>query len=191
MTKAKPFSGKPNLFDNSRMQTEEQWGNIPVGDLTDEELHSKQWWRTGSRTETARQNLRDGVKTREQNGWYDKVIANRIQDQKTDEQYIEAHRKGLDRRSQNEDWRKNVTTAAVDNLKIAQERKQAKYTKLKKEDPEEYARLMKQQRAHKKKRVITPDGVFDSRLECAKYYGHGPSWVLSQIKKRADWSYEE
>lgn len=31
------------MFDNSNMMEPIEWGNIPVGDLTDEELHSKNW----------------------------------------------------------------------------------------------------------------------------------------------------
>lgn len=41
---------KKNLWDNSSMQTEEQWGNIQLPGLSDEELHSKNWNRiTGLR----------------------------------------------------------------------------------------------------------------------------------------------
>jgi hypothetical protein len=34
---------KKKMFDNSNMQGDIEWGNIPVGDLTDEELHKKNW----------------------------------------------------------------------------------------------------------------------------------------------------
>lgn len=34
---------KKKMFDNSNMMEPIEWGNIPVGNLTDEELHSKNW----------------------------------------------------------------------------------------------------------------------------------------------------
>lgn len=34
---------KNKMFDNSNMMEPIEWGNIPVGDLTDEELHSTNW----------------------------------------------------------------------------------------------------------------------------------------------------
>jgi hypothetical protein len=34
---------KKNLFDNSNLQEPIEWGNIPVGGMTDEELHSTNW----------------------------------------------------------------------------------------------------------------------------------------------------
>ena len=34
---------KKKLFDNSNLQDEIVWGNIPVGELTDEELHGTNW----------------------------------------------------------------------------------------------------------------------------------------------------
>lgn len=37
------MSKKPNIFDNSNLQSKEQWGNIELPGLTDEKLHSKDW----------------------------------------------------------------------------------------------------------------------------------------------------
>ena len=31
------------LFDNSNLQQEIEWGNVPVGNMTDQELHSRPW----------------------------------------------------------------------------------------------------------------------------------------------------
>ena len=34
---------KKKMFDNSNLQNDIEWGNIPVGNMSDDELHTKNW----------------------------------------------------------------------------------------------------------------------------------------------------
>lgn len=181
---------KFNIFDNTNLQNDESWGNIELPGLSDEELHSKNWNLTLKRTDKAKQNLALGVKKREANGWLDKVNQSRIDTNSIE--YKQAHAKGINNRAKNKKWQTNVAEAARANGSnpLAHEKRKQNLLQQKLNDPEAYHQKMKLARAHKCKRVVTPDGVFASRRECAKHYGHSDSWVGSQIKKRKDWRYE-
>jgi len=82
---------KKNLFDNSNLQEEIVWGNIPVSGMTDEELHSTNW--NLKKTEADKEKLRiantlaaqrpevqlrnrEGQQKRKGTGWSKKMIGN-------------------------------------------------------------------------------------------------------------------
>lgn len=144
---------EPATWDN------DDWGNIPVGNLTDEELHGKNWNKVTANRENAKI------------GW----------------------RKGKNFRSKEGTQRISDATKQRVNNSAEQDRMQSAYQE-KRKDPKWYAEWRaKVTQGNKKhsKIVVTPEGEFASRRECARFYGHADSWVLSQIKKRDDWRYKD
>lgn len=176
----------PKIPDREDFDANE-WGNIKHPTLSEAEVLTKEWYRTQKRSDQAKQNLRQGVKKREKNGWYKKTINARVDQSNPD--YIKKHKQGLEKRSQNKSWLKNVSKAAKQNGKKSSAKIKETMALKKAQDPQGYEKWVKERAKKKQKRIQTPDGIFESRLKCAEYYNHGPSWVLSQIKSRKDWFY--
>ena len=152
------------MWDNSNMQEDIEWGNIPVGNMTDEELYKKNY------------NLIDAnkqvVKDRLDNGWLEK---NRQAIKNRKPGYGEKISKtSLELRS-NPEWKKGW-------LETVKQRNK---------DPEYQSRL---QEGNKKrsKPIMTPAGRFESRADAARHYDIWSARIAVFLKKDpVNWYYIE
>ena len=141
------------MWDNSNMQEDFEWGNIPVGGMTDEELYKKNW--TKSRTDNNAM-LKSHVKEKHQtsisnrdNNWKKNVgQANKIKWK--DPSKLEKLKDSLKIRSEGDDWKNK-------QLINAKKKQKPVWTR--------------------------HAGVFDSRRSAAQYYKCADSWISVLIKK--------
>lgn len=137
------------------------------------------------RSVQAKQNLNEGVKKREKNGWKQKVLESSVTNT---ESWKQALSKGIEKRSQNQDWRNKVIE---NNKKPRSQESIKKYQetiKKRKQDSSWKTKCL-EQGAKRKKLVMTPDGIFDSRRDAAKHFHHGETWISTQMKKYPDQYY--
>jgi hypothetical protein len=174
------MSIKPTNFE--LFNDDSVWGNQTAGDLTNEEILTKNWDRV---TENNRRwanpefrKKRDESLTKviQSDEWKQKQkLANQLM---RTEEWKEKHYKVMQELYETDKWKNSVQQAnsnPVRNLKIS--------------------------KSHKLK-ITTPDGVFDSIKECAKFYnitGEGvryrcmtdPDWIKEDNKKISSASVEK
>lgn len=138
----------------------EQWGNIELPGLSDEELFKKNWNMVRNidelvKTENWKKNHDKGILDRYNTTWLQNTsLSNKIK--RSDSNFIKSWEEGMKKRNS---------------------------------DPK-FLEILNKNGKKKSKPLVTPDGVFSSRREAAKHYNHVDSWVGSQIQKNPlEWYY--
>jgi hypothetical protein len=197
------------MWDNSNMQEDIHWGNIPVGNLSDEELYKKNW------------NHHEGIK----NYW------NSEEGKKQKKQYSEMAKSANKQRLSDPEYRKKIAETSrkvaqdpLRNEKLSQSQKKywnsedgiKKRSEVSKENwinnrdsmtkglKERYADgkladkisnslknsiKLKEATAKQTNQIQTPDGVFPSRKAAAEFYKIHPTAVNRRIKSHPDQYY--
>jgi hypothetical protein len=137
------------------------------------------------RSEQAKQNLRDGIKKREKNGWKQSVIESSVTNT---ESWKQAHQRGIIKRSENQDWKNKVIENSKKSRSQESIQKYQETINKRKQDPAWQTKCI-EQGSKRKKPLMTPDGIFDSRREAAKHFHYGENWVSTQMKKYPDQYY--
>ena len=133
---------------------DEQWGNIELPGLTDKELFTKNWNKVRNVSELVKQS-----------------------------EWKLNHAKGIADLCNSKIWREKTSNANKEKAYREDNRKAHLAGLEKRNSNPEFQKKLKENAEKRKKKVHTPDGIFNSRLEAAKHFKHGPSWILSQIKK--------
>lgn len=116
--------------------TKDEWGNIELPGLSDQELFSTNWNKV--------QASKDLISSE---SW-----KNKIKERTASQDYKDKHKDAIKVRSQRDDWA-TIRQAVGDKLK---------------------------------KRVMTPDGIFNSRAEAAAFYGISPPGIKRRIEYHPD-----
>jgi hypothetical protein len=151
----------------------EAWGNIELPGLSDEELYKKNWTLIAS--------SREVVKTREQNGWYEKnAKAHKDKDMKAIAPLIS--KTAVETRKQKgwkEKWlltineRNNSEVYKTTTLEAIKRRTQSK----------DWQEKNKEARKQFLKPIVTPFGIFQSVKEALKELNRSEGWLMNQRKK--------
>lgn len=150
------------MWDNTNMQEDFEWGNIPVGNLTDEELYKKNYNLIDANREVA--------KSRLDNGWLEK---NREAIKKRKPGYGEKISKTSKELRANPEWKKEW-------LETIDKRNS---------DPDYQARL-KEGNKKRSKPIMTPAGRFESRADAARHYNIWSARIGAFLKKDpSNWYY--
>ena len=156
---------KKNLFDNSKLQEEIQWGNIPVGNMTDEELYSKNW----NLIDIKRQHFADPNFRKKH---HDGILKNAREN-------IEWLQKTIDRNKKigkDHNRVKKISEKAKERFK----------------DPIKHKEISEINKLRNGKKVITPIGNFDTITLAAKALGIASNTLRRYIRsKKSGYSVEE
>lgn len=175
------------MWDNSNMQEDIEWGNIPVGNMTDEELYKKHWNKVEGRR-NALANPVNREKYYDNKEWLENCAKKRSQSLKTPEvsaKLSASHKK----RYENIEERKKTSEASKrshkDPIRKEKQKNASKITWSKTEVKKKASESHKKQWADPKKRkqlsssmkeirkypIMTPDGEFESTQAAAEHYG--------------------
>jgi hypothetical protein len=169
---------KNKMWDNSSLQTDEGWGNVPVGNMSDEELYKKNW------------NLIDAnrqvVKDRLDNGWLEK---NSLASKNRKPGYGEKISKTSKELRSNPEWKKQwKETIKKRNSDPEYNSKLKESIKQRSQDPI-WIEANKQAQKKKYKKLQTPEGLFDCVKDAVCHYNlirnrsNSESWLMEQRKK--------
>jgi hypothetical protein len=146
----------------------EEWGNIELPGLSDEELFKKNWTRVAASQEI--------IKNRESNGWYDKVN-NKNKELSKDPNWIKSHSEASKKLQSSTDHKNRMKE--IYNSESWKESQKEQGEK-KRKDPS----FKKVVRAIKCKPIVGKDGIFDSRKSVAEFYKVDPTTVSNWLKHK-------
>jgi len=167
------------LFDNSNLQQEIEWGNVPVGNMTDEELHGTNWLRIAARQEQSndpefcKRHLA-GIEKRNSSIEFIESIKQRQVDPTYRQKYTEGmSKRNIDYSFRNTDEYKQAHVAGMQKLK----------------ENSTYIDVRKKVGKQNAKQIQTPDGIFESRKLAAKHYKVDPAMISFRLKRYPDQYY--
>jgi hypothetical protein len=144
------------MWDNSNMQEDCEWGNIPVGNMTDQELYKKNW--TKSRTDnngmlkpSSKEKHQKSISNRD-SVWL-KNVSEANKKKEKDPNFRNKRQTAIEKRSNSSDWIEKQKSNAKKKRKPVWTRN---------------------------------DGIFESRRAAADYYKCANSWISVLIKKHPD-----
>lgn len=166
------------MWDNSNMQEDIEWGNIPVGNMSDEELYKKNW----NLIEANRQVAKDRLT----NGWLEK---NREAIKNRKSGYGEKISKTHKELRSNPKWKKEwLETIDKRNNNPEYQAKLKEGIKKRNKDPI-WIEANKEAQKKKYKKLQTPEGLFECVKSAVEFYNklrnskNSERWLSQQRKK--------